>query len=206
MKQPSTVDPKKHNINIYRPGTLRDLSLANLYISLSVSISLRMACLMLISASDWIGHDALLYVVQGFTRCFRNPNRVPRIENRVPKISESCHRVPRIRENRVPRIREIGSLQVHTGYLTFHLKKTCRLFLIYFHFTEWAFSRAASDREVQLHPKHYLRIGKCIHKFLVQRQFIKEMFLPFPSSSSWNGVKKAADCTSFVLLVVVFRQ
>jgi len=32
-------------------------------------------------------------------------------------------RVPRI-ENRVPRIREIGSLQVHTGYLTFFFKKT----------------------------------------------------------------------------------
>jgi len=41
----------------------------------------------------------LLY--QGFLRRFRDPIRVPRIENRVP------------------RIREIGSLQVHTGYLTF---------------------------------------------------------------------------------------
>jgi len=30
--------------------------------------------------------------------------------------------VPSI-ENRVPRIREIGSLQIHTGYLTFSLKK-----------------------------------------------------------------------------------
>jgi len=29
-----------------------------------------------------------------------------------------------MRENRVPRIREIGSLQVLTGYLTFSLKKT----------------------------------------------------------------------------------
>jgi len=36
-------------------------------------------------------------------------------------------RDPRIRENyyRVPRIREIGSLQIHTRYLTFSLKKTC---------------------------------------------------------------------------------
>jgi len=33
-------------------------------------------------------------------------------------------RVPRIKENRVPRIREIGSLQAHTGYLTFSLNKT----------------------------------------------------------------------------------
>jgi len=35
-------------------------------------------------------------------------------------------KVPRIRENyhRVPRIREIGSLQIQTGFLTFSLKKT----------------------------------------------------------------------------------
>ena len=36
--------------------------------------------------------------------CLRNPIRVPRIENRVP------------------RIREMGPLQVHTGFLTFSLK------------------------------------------------------------------------------------
>jgi len=50
---------------------------------------------------------------QGFLRCFRDPIRVPRIGNRVP----------RIRENRVPTNRENRSLQVHTGYLTFSLKK-----------------------------------------------------------------------------------
>jgi len=50
-------------------------------------------------------------------RCFRDPIRVPRIENRVP----------RIKENRVPRIREIGSLQIHIGYLT--LKKNLLLFV-----------------------------------------------------------------------------
>jgi len=44
---------------------------------------------------------------------------VPRIENRVPRIIENYHRVPRIRENRVRRIREFGSLQVRTRYLTF---------------------------------------------------------------------------------------
>jgi len=32
-----------------------------------------------------------------------DPFRVPRIENRVPGIIENYHRVPRIRENRVPR-------------------------------------------------------------------------------------------------------
>jgi len=49
----------------------------------------------------------------GFLRRFRDPIRIPRISSRVP----------RIRENGVPRIREIGSLQIHTGYLTFFLKK-----------------------------------------------------------------------------------
>jgi len=61
---------------------------------------------------------------QVFLRCFRDPIRVPTIENQVPRTSENYHRVPRIGENRVPRMREIGSLQVHTGYLTFSLKKT----------------------------------------------------------------------------------
>jgi len=34
---------------------------------------------------------------------------------RVPRIKENYHRVPKIREYRVPRIREIGSLQIHTS-------------------------------------------------------------------------------------------
>jgi len=50
----------------------------------------------------------------GFLRCFRDPFRAPRIENRVA----------RVRENRVRRIKEIGSLQVHTESLTFSFKKT----------------------------------------------------------------------------------
>jgi len=53
-----------------------------------------------------------MYLHQGFLRRFRDPIRVHR-------IGENVHRVPRIRENRVPRIREIGSLQVHTGYQCF---------------------------------------------------------------------------------------
>jgi len=57
-----------------------------------------------------------------FIRCFRDPIWVPRIENRDPRIRENYHQVPRIRENRVLRIR-IGSLHVHTGYLTFSSKK-----------------------------------------------------------------------------------
>jgi len=53
-----------------------------------------------------------------FLRRFRDPIRIPRIR-------ENYHRVPKIRENRVPRIREIGSLQIQIGFLTFSLKKTC---------------------------------------------------------------------------------
>jgi len=66
----------------------------------------------------------MFHVFQVFLRRFRDPIRVPRIENRVSRSRENYHRVARIRENRVPRIREIGSLQVHTRYLTFSSKKT----------------------------------------------------------------------------------
>ena len=73
--------------------------------------------------------EIVLYV-RVFLRRFRDPIRVPIIENRVPRFRDNYHRVPRIRENRVPRIREIGSQVVHTGYLTFSLKQT----LLYVHF------------------------------------------------------------------------
>ena len=62
-----------------------------------------------------------------FLRRFRDPNRVPRISNRVPIIKENYHLVPKIIKNRVPRIREIGSLQIQTGFLTFSLKKTLHM-------------------------------------------------------------------------------
>ena len=67
--------------------------------------------------------DACLSLCSGFFKVFRDPKRVPRIR-------ENYHRVPKIRGNRVPRIREIGSLQVETGYLTFFKKKRLCL-LIY---------------------------------------------------------------------------
>jgi len=54
--------------------------------------------------------------ITGFLRCFKDPIRVPRIENRVPRIRENYHRVLAIRE--------IRSLNIHIGYLTFSLKKT----------------------------------------------------------------------------------
>jgi len=49
------------------------------------------------------------YVMSGFLR-----SRVHRIENRVPRIRKL---------STVLRIKEIGSVQVHIGYLTFSLKE-----------------------------------------------------------------------------------
>jgi len=85
-----------------------------------------------------IGHEATSTRV--FFKCFRDPIRVPRINNWVPRIRQNYHRVPGIRENRVPRIREIGFLQVHTGHLTFSLKKPWLLqkFFLIFSNPYWA--------------------------------------------------------------------
>jgi len=69
-------------------------------------------------------HDEVFMWRRLFLRRFRDPIRLPRIENWVPRIRWNGFLLPRIRENRVLRIREIGSLPVHTGYLTFSLKKT----------------------------------------------------------------------------------
>jgi len=60
---------------------------------------------------------------QVFLRRFRDPIRVPRISNQVLRITKNYHRVPKIRENWVPKIREIGSSQIQTGFLTFSFKK-----------------------------------------------------------------------------------
>jgi len=77
-------------------------------------------------------------LIAGFSlRRFRDPIRVPRISNQVPRIRENYHRAPKIRENRVPRIREIGSLQIHTRYLTFSLKKTCDRCFQFFQVSSW---------------------------------------------------------------------
>jgi len=53
--------------------------------------------------------------MQGFLWRFRYRIRVPRISNRVPRITENCHRVPNIRENRVLRIRKSGSYRSIPG-------------------------------------------------------------------------------------------
>ena len=73
----------------------------------------------------WLCSSESSHSQPGSLRRFRDPIRVPRISNRVSRIRENYHRVPKTRENRVHRIREIGSLQIQTGFLTFSLKKTC---------------------------------------------------------------------------------
>ena len=74
-----------------------------------------------------------------FLRRFRDPIRVPRLSNRIPRIRENYHRVPKIRENRIPRIREIGSLQIQTEFLTFSSKKTGFAFFWPLFSTIWLF-------------------------------------------------------------------
>jgi len=65
------------------------------------------------------------YIWAGF---FKDPNRGPRIENRVPRIRENYHRIPRIRENRVSRIscwkrNRVPTDPYRVAYLTFSSKK-----------------------------------------------------------------------------------
>jgi len=73
-----------------------------------------------------------IYIYRVFLKRFRDPMRVLRISNRVPRITENYHRAPKIIKNRVPRIREIGSLQFQTGLLTFSLKKPLIYVYIFF--------------------------------------------------------------------------
>jgi len=69
----------------------------------------------------------MLPIGRVFLRRFRDPIRIPKISNGVPRIRDNYHRVLKIREIRIPRIREIGSLQIHTGYLKFSLKRKLQL-------------------------------------------------------------------------------
>ena len=59
-----------------------------------------------------------LYVVQWNTLCVIQPTHLCSFF----KVFEGLDSVPTF-ENRVPKIKDIGSLQIHTGYLTFFLKK-----------------------------------------------------------------------------------
>jgi len=61
-------------------------------------------CFSLVCRQQFV--ELLIIVKQVFLRCFTDPIRVPKIKNLVPTI------------------REIGSLQVHIGYLAFSFKKT----------------------------------------------------------------------------------
>jgi len=53
-----------------------------------------------------------------------------RISNLVPRIRENYHRGPKIRENRVPRIREIGSQQILKNNLVKYPKKQHQGFVV----------------------------------------------------------------------------
>jgi len=48
------------------------------------------------------GKYTFLVMTQGFLRYFRDPIRLPRISNRVPRVRENHDRVPKLRKNRVP--------------------------------------------------------------------------------------------------------
>jgi len=74
------------------------------------------------SFSKLVNGEKTFNTVRVLLRRFRDPVRVPRISNRVLRIRENDHRVPKIKKG-VPRNREIGSLQIQTRFLTFFLKK-----------------------------------------------------------------------------------
>jgi len=94
----------------------------------------------------WGENHLTLLVEQFILMRFRNPIRYPRIENRVPRIRENYHQVPRIRE--------IGSLQVHTGYLTASLKKTG---------LDWVFGFPVNALTLYKFTKLYLFIVSCFN-------------------------------------------
>ena len=82
------------------------------------------------TGAEVLYHNSIIgNFMQSFLKRFRDPIRVHRISKWVPRIRKNYHRVPKIRENLVPRIREIGPLQIQTGFLTFSLKET--LFMVY---------------------------------------------------------------------------
>ena len=62
-------------------------------------------------------------LVQGFFKGVLG-TRFGSLEFQIGSLeTENNHRVPKISENQAPRIREIGSLQIQTGFLTFSLQK-----------------------------------------------------------------------------------
>jgi len=73
----------------------------------------------------------------------------------------------RISENWVPKIREIGSLQVHKGYLTFSLKK---LVFVYCDCTMYSMVRCSVVRslpsEKRNHVQSFGKLESGIHKVL----------------------------------------
>jgi len=89
-----------------------------------------------------------IFVVSGFTMCFVHAD----VQGFLRHFRDPIW-VPRIRENydRVPKIREIGSLHIHTGYLTFFFKKTCRCIKI-------NNTKPNRDHRIILYKFHFKRI------------------------------------------------
>ena len=109
-------------------------------------------------------HDFGFTLRQVFLRRFRDPIRVPRICNPVPRIRENYHRLPRFRE--------IWSLQVHTGYIIFSLKKPAlrppticgiKSLLQFAHTRCWqcSFNRLANDDVCKLESGQWRRTEVC---------------------------------------------
>jgi len=87
--------------------------------------------------------------ISGFSLVrFRDPNQVPRIK-------ENYHRVPRIRE--------IGSLQIHTGFLTFSLKNP--EYINIFSLVLLTSNVPRSDR--QIYPSGYMNLRLGTPKFSI---------------------------------------
>jgi len=129
-------------------------------------------------------HTKLLHnIKQSFLRCFTDPIPVARIENWVPRIREDYHRGPSIKDNRVPRIREIGSLQIHTGYLTFSLKKLALRVTIFFFRTGLLFRARAGFR--------FENATLCVHLGRGQQGEIERMHPP-PTNSK-NRLKSFCE-------------
>jgi len=129
-------------------------------------------------------YEKALIIIPVFLRRFRDPILVPRISNRVPRIREKYHRVPKIRENRVPRIREIGSLQIQTGFLTFSSKKTLNNTIIRTS-PRTTHVVLAGDRSLNHQST------PCLQGRILMHNHSKKTFLP--GQPNWQGIARTVN-------------
>jgi len=121
-----------------------------------------------------------------FLRCFRDPNRVPRIENWIPRIKENYQRVSKIRENRVP----TGPYRVPNIFL----KKKMSINLA---------QEAMSASKFTFECKYCFKL-KRLHVYLLDRQqkkiwFFKfhqwQLLLKFLFYWKWRGMHEVVQCS-----------